>query len=577
MGISTGLSIGRLGGFVSLFVALLAASCGPPGELPAGSRSARLEKPAAIKRVTAVVIGEHPTLISKFERALQGAEAIEAAVASGLVIKDERGFAHPILAEAVPTIENGRWRLFPDGRMETTWNLQKHARWHDGAPFTTDDVLFTLRVGRDETLPNFRQPGHALIEEIQRLDDHSLLIRYRAPFIAADTILSNDLNGTTILFPLPKHLLERPYETNREGFTQLPYWSDEFVGTGPFKLKEWARGSHALLIANDDFVLGRPKVDEIEVRFAGDDQIAIAHLLSGAADMHLGRGLSFEQAVDLANRWPAGRMENVAYRSRFALYPQFIDPSPPVIASLQFRRALMHATDRQTMADVLQVGLVPVAHTYLGPDHPMYKEIEPLIVKYEYDPRKAAQMIEELGYRRGPDAIFRDAAGSRLLVEARATPGDLYDKTLEVLRDQWQQAGVAAEIISIPHQRQTDQEWRATRPGFELTRRGTDLGQLESFHSRNTPLPETRYSGGNVPRYANPEFDALIDRYFVTVPIAERTRVVGQIMRHISDQLNMMHLFYDGEPALIGHRLVNVRARGTESTQTWNVHQWDVS
>jgi ABC-type transport system substrate-binding protein len=184
-------------------------------------------------------------------------------------------------------------------------------------------------------------------------------------------------------------------------------------------------------------------------------------------------------------------------------------------------------------------------------------------------------MIEALGYSRGPDGGFRDGAGQRLGVETRATPGDFYDRILEVVRDYWQTSGVATETVSIPRQRQADQEYRATRPGFELTRRGTNLAQLADFHGRVTPLPETRFVGNNVSRYQNPEWDALIDRYFVTVPIRERTQVAGQIMRHVSDQLNMMHIFYDSEPALIASRIVNAHGRSGESTQAWNIWEWD--
>ncbi|MBM2810292.1 MAG: hypothetical protein HW416_1051, partial [Chloroflexi bacterium] len=323
-------------------------------------------------------------------------------------------------------------------------------------------------------------------------------------------------------------------------------------------------------------VLGRPKIDELEIRFIGDSTTAIASVLSGSADMTIGRGASIEEAVDAAGRWQTGRMENIALKSRFAHYPQFINPNPAILGNLQFRKALMHALDRQTMADTLQRGQVPIAHTWLGPDSPMYPEIDPTLVKYEYDPRKTSQMVEALGYTRGPDGIFRDASGQRLVVEARATPGDLYDKILEVTRDYWQAAGVGTDTVPIARQRQADVEYRTTRPGFELTRRGTDLTTLKSFHSRETPLPENRFTGSNVPRYVNAEWDALVDKLFVTVPIGERTQVVGQIMRHMSDQLNIMNLFYDSEPALIANRVVNAMARGNESTQTWNVHEWDV-
>src|SRR5678816_1061133 len=95
------------------------------------------------------------------------------------------------------------------------------------------------------------------------------------------------------------------------------------------------------------------------------------------------------------------RAEFLALRSLLKIYPQFVDPAEPLILKPQFRRALMHAVDRQEMADSIQFGVVPVAETFFSPRSPYYAAIEPQIVRYPYDPRRSAALIEELGYRRG--------------------------------------------------------------------------------------------------------------------------------------------------------------------------------
>ena len=59
----------------------------------------------------------------------------------------------PVLAEAIPSFENGLWKVFPDGQMETTWKIREGARWHDGTPFTSGDVLFTSKLEQDKELP----------------------------------------------------------------------------------------------------------------------------------------------------------------------------------------------------------------------------------------------------------------------------------------------------------------------------------------------------------------------------------------------------------------------------------------
>src|SRR5439155_24788116 len=116
-------------------------------------------------------------------------------------------------------------------------------------------------------------------------------------------------------------------------------------GAGPLKLRELVRSSHVVLQANDQYVLGRPKVDEVEVRFITDDNTLIGNLLSGAVDMTLGRGISLEQALQARDQWRDGKAEFKSLDILVELYPQFLNPTPAVVANAQFRRALLHAID----------------------------------------------------------------------------------------------------------------------------------------------------------------------------------------------------------------------------------------
>src|SRR5436309_12825199 len=97
-----------------------------------------------------------------------------------------------------------------------------------------------------------------------------------------------------------------------------------------------------------------------------------------------------------------------------------MDPNPPAVRDVRLRRALAHAMDRQQMVDALQSGVTPVADVWLNPNHPLFRQIEPRIVKYPYDPRRAQQLIEEMGYRKDVDGFYRDSADQRLSVEIRA-------------------------------------------------------------------------------------------------------------------------------------------------------------
>lgn len=242
---------------------------------------------------------------------------------------------------------------------------------------------------------------------------------------------------------------------NKPNFLELPYWREEFVGTGPYKLREWTLNSHVVLDANDRYVLGRPQVDVVEVRFIPDANTLVANIRAGEVELTMGRALSLDQALQLRDQWRDGKLDISLDRNWLAIYPQMINPSPRVIGDVPFRRALVHAIDRQEMVATIQHGLVPVADTIVGPNEPEYKDIERSIVRYTYEPRMGAQILGGLGYTMAPDSTFRDAANQRLGVELRTTGGDGSEKSMLAVADYWQRVGVGSRPSASPARERT--------------------------------------------------------------------------------------------------------------------------
>ncbi len=77
-------------------------------------------------------------------------------VSSGLTVVDNQGERIPQLGEVVPSVDNGLWKLLPDGAMELTWRIRPNARWHDGAPLTAQDLAFTIQIHQDTAFPVLR-------------------------------------------------------------------------------------------------------------------------------------------------------------------------------------------------------------------------------------------------------------------------------------------------------------------------------------------------------------------------------------------------------------------------------------
>jgi ABC-type transport system substrate-binding protein len=131
---------------------------------------------------------------------------------------------------------------------------------------------------------------------------------------------------------------------------------------------------------------------------------------------------------------------------------------------------------------------------------------------------------------------------------------------------------VKVDAVVIPPQQYNDGEYRATRPGFELSRHSASVSALVNYHSRQIPGPDNRWRGGNKPRYENPEMDTMLDQLFVTIPRAQRLELLRQTLRLASEQAINLYLFYDVGPTLIGNRV-----KGVESgSVVTGAHLWTV-
>ena len=151
---------------------LLTTSCGPGGPASQPSSGAT-QRSAGPKRITMAFARE----MDLAHHLGQSRPILRSLVNPGLSVVDDRLERHPTLAEAVPSLENGLWKTFPDGRMETTWTIREGARWHDGAPFTTDDLLFTATVGRDREVAILNSLLWASVDEIAALDERIITVR----------------------------------------------------------------------------------------------------------------------------------------------------------------------------------------------------------------------------------------------------------------------------------------------------------------------------------------------------------------------------------------------------------------
>jgi peptide/nickel transport system substrate-binding protein len=557
---------------VPMALSLLVAACGPAAPAGSSSGGSAAQSPAAPKRLVTAIRGVVPFVPTSLNAGgggrIDGNTEVNALANAGLSVEVwPDAHREPILAEALPSVENGLWKVMSDGSMETTWKIRAGAAWHDGTPVTSADYVFTSMLSQDRDMPWLPDRIFQYIDKVEGPDPSTVKVTWKSAYIRADEAEFNPL--------YPKHILETPYTTSdKANISNLPFWNTEYIGTGPFKVKQFLTDDRIIFSPFENWVFGKPKVDELEVRFIPDDNALAANLLAGEVQFTLGPGLSIEQGIQIRDRWTEGSMI-VSPSGDIKLNTQFLNPDPPILANKDFRKGLYTAIDRQALVDELLFGLSKPLDSPISESDPEYKQVQSQIVRYKYDPRQAAQLIESNGLRKGSDGMYVDASGKPVVVQIMATQDDSNAKPQAAVLDMWKRVGITPELEAVSQQRQRDLEYRSNFKAFALQSGQTfHADGFNCLHSRDMRTADKRYVGCNYARYNNPQMDQLIERYFTTIPFNERMQILGQMVHIGTDDLTQMHLYERVIPTMVSNKAANVN--GIVGIQPANAHLWDI-
>ncbi len=213
--------------------------------------------------------------------------------------------------------------------------------------------------------------------------------------------------------------------------------------------------------AHDGFVLGKPRVDVIVLKFVADGNIIVANLLSGSVDIAFYSSLGFIQARSLEEASWAGTVEywrgsadwlEFQTRDWGNLQRAVLDP--------RVRKAVIHAVDRRSIIEGLYAGKASVHHFWLAVDDPAYPAVDRVAQKYDYDVGRAAALLQEAGWTRGGDGQLRDASGEVLSLPLVAEYTEIERKQATVVADNWKALGIPPEVRVLTVGQQRDLEFR---------------------------------------------------------------------------------------------------------------------
>lgn len=406
------------------------------------------------------------------------------------------------------------WEISEDAKTYT-FHLQSGVKWHDGKPFSADDVVFSFDKFLREVHPRWRLVANSQVEKIEKVDELTVKIVLKQPF--GPLLLSMEVASTPMI---PKHIYEgSDFRTNPANNTP--------IGTGPYKFKEWKKGSFIHLVRNEDYWLkDRPNFDEIYYEVIPDAAARAVAYETGKVDVLPGGSVDVYD-VDRLAKLPNSCVTTKGWEMFAPLAWITINHRNGILGNKLFRQALLYAIDRDFGRDVVWSGLGKIP---TGPISSKTKFYSSDVAKYAYDPAKAKELVKASGYK-----------GET--IKLLGLPyGEVWTRWAEAVKQNFADVGINVQVEStdIAGNVQKLSNWDFDLSFNYLYQLGDPaIGVARSYVSSNI-LKGNPFA--NVGGYSNPEVDKLFAEAAIAPSDAKRQELYTKVQKLLVDEVPVLWL-----------------------------------
>jgi len=422
---------------------------------------------------------------------------------------DDSGAPVPNLAES--------WTVSDDGT-EIVFTLNDGITCHDGSAFNADDVLWTANRALFGDNPSLTKASWGDVTAVDKVDDLTVSFKLAQPFGAFVPFMADQFTAMLC-------------DSNADA---ADFGTESAIGTGPWKLASWTKGSELILDKNPDYVNygrpvdnpGPPLADRLVIRTMPEAQTRVAGLRTGELDVIVPpiqevKALQEDDSVEV----------HIAKGTGQNMFLQFAVNRPP-FDDARARRAVSHALDKDTAIKIVYGDLVerqycPISRGVFGNDPEFCKQYD-----QDYDPEKAKALLAEMGY--GPD--------NPMQVTLATWTGDSRERMLQVIQNMLGKVDIEISIevmdIGTLNARDTQENNKAEGPGY------MDLMGWTWFD------PDLLYllwhSPGAYEGFHTPELDAVLEKTRTTVDPAEREKVVHEAFQILLEEAGQVPIYTPG-------------------------------
>lgn len=446
------------------------------------------------------------------------------------------------------------WSMSPDGRTHT-FKLRGDVKWHDGKPFTSADVKFSV----EKLVSPYHSRGKVYWGELEAIDTpdaRTVVFKLKKP--VPYFLKAFQPSETPIL---PRHLLESLDFSDAKNVRQADFMQKP-VGTGPFMFKEWKKGNHIILERNPNYwKKGKPYLEQVIFRVIPDGAARAIALETGELD------LAPMNAVPQADIARLGKLKNIQLSNDGAegLGPLLwleVNLREKPLSDVRVRKAISMAIDRKKVVDIIWYGQGKPATGPLVSGNPWYdKKLKP----FEYNLKKANELLDQAGYPRG-------AGGTRFKMTQHFTPyGESFVRLAEYTKNELGKLGIVVETQSADmggwlKAVYTDWSYDMTN-NFTHNYSDPAIGTQRAFVSSNI---RKGASFTNSMGYKNDKVDELFAKAAIEIDNKQRAAQLAEVQQILADELPVIFLVEIAYSHLYNKRVHGLITNGISMYSNWD-------
>ncbi|PYM91969.1 MAG: peptide ABC transporter substrate-binding protein [Candidatus Rokuibacteriota bacterium] len=494
----------------------------------------------------------------------------------GLVSFDPDGHFVPNLAAEIPTIENGG--VARDG-LSVVVKLKKGVQWHDGKPFTSDDVVFTWEYVIDPATAATTTGAYRDIARIDKLDQHTVKIVYKSP---------NPFWAKAFGSIIPRHAFA-PFkgEKSREATANL-----KPVGTGPYRFADFKPGD---LVRAEVFPgyheANWPFFDRLEMK-GGGDAVSAARAVIQTGEYDFAWNMQVEDDVlRRMEQGGKGRLDIAWGGGIEQVFFNFSDPlreidgerssvkAPhPFLTDPAVRTALSLLVDRASIQEQIYGRHGQATANYLNAP-PTFRSKN---TRWEFNPEKAAKVLDDAGWKRAGDGL-RAKDGRRLRMLFQTSINAPRQKTQAIVKQAAAKVGIELEVKAVvpavyfstdPANADTLAHFTADLQMYSLVNGSPDPQLfLQPFVSWEIAQKENKWAGRNSTRWRNDEYDRMYKAAETEMDPVKRAALFIRMNDMLVQSVVIVPFLWRGTASAVSNRLRGTEISGWDST-FWNLAHW---